>query len=344
MKNLVQKFTRTKLLAVSTAMLIACGGGGGGGGGEATPAGATPVVVNTPRTGTMLYTYLSQLLAVEMSTGTTRVVSKLLRLGNRDFVGASVGPAGEIVMGQTSGSTLENLGWVVILKPDGSEERSLQIDYILNGRPVISPDGSSIAVSSSFHDVRATPSTRNFTLVLSRTTGENLLFGENYGVPLWTPDGRLLLRKNDGVYIAEVKVGGTITLIPNSQSFYDYSLSPDGKKIAFVRSPTTAGVKHVYMMNIDGSGLRQVTTSNTRDETGVHFSPDGNSLMVTTYGCISVYDGPPYTIGSIYTDLIHVIPASSSMLELVTINNLATTALLQESGTGRCTGGTLSWG
>jgi Tol biopolymer transport system component len=96
-------------------------------------------------------------------------------------------------------------------------------------------------------------------------------------------------------------------------------------------------------MNIDGSGTRQVTTSADGGQTNVLFSPDGKSLIVTTSGCISVFDSYPYVTGQVDEDLIHVIPASSSMVDLLQSRRLAATALQREDGLGRCTAGTLSW-
>lgn len=141
MQNLLQKTTRSTLLAAAIAILMACGGGGGGD--EAAPAGTPPPTANTPRSGTMVYTYINELLAVDMSSGKTRLLAKLLALGgNREFAGASVGPAGEFAMSQNTTTPLSNTGWIVILKPDGSEERSLSLKYMFSGRPVISSDGS----------------------------------------------------------------------------------------------------------------------------------------------------------------------------------------------------------
>lgn len=336
-------YSKSSLSAIAQAAVLALMAFGGGGGGSEAAPGGTPPAANTSRSGTMVYSYISELLAVDMSSGKTRLLAKLSALGsNREFAGASVGPAGEFAMSQNTATPLSNTGWIVILKPDGSEERSLSLKYMFNGRPVISSDGSQIAFSASFYNSN-TLQTNKFTQVVSRTDGKALFFYPNYGYPLWMPDGQLLVNGMDGLYIAEAKISGKVVLIPNSQNFNDYALSPDGKKIAFVRS-TAAGVpRHVYIMNIDGSSTRQVTASKTSEETSVRFSPDGNSLMVTTSGCIAVFDSYPYSIGSVDNDLIHVIPAGSSLLDILETRNLSATALQRENGLGRCTAGTLSW-
>src|SRR5699024_5216166 len=53
------------------------------------------------------------------------------------------------------------------------------------------------------------------------------------------------------------------------------AVSPDGEKIAF------RGGNHIWMMNSDGSSLRQITTSG-EIETCCCFSPDSKYLLIGT--------------------------------------------------------------
>jgi dipeptidyl aminopeptidase/acylaminoacyl peptidase len=161
------------------------------------------------------------------------------------------------------------------------------LKYMFNGPPYISPDGSKIMFDASFYP-GSLPNKR-FVQAISRT-GENLFFYPDFSFPQWMPDGRPLMSGQDGLYIGEAKISGQAVLIPNSQNIGNYSVSPDGKRIAFIRRAATGALRHVYMMNIDGTGTRQVTNSKTSGENDVSFSPDGNSLMVTTSGCISVFN------------------------------------------------------
>ena len=333
--------TSFSVIAVAAALALSACGGGGGGGGEAAPAGPAPGS-NTSRTGTMIYVRTSSLLAVDMASGTTRLLANIRGSvgSNRSFAGASVGPTGEFALSYNTDTSLSNTGFITILKPDGSQERSLTVKYMFNGPPYLSPDGSKIMFDASFYP-GSLPNKR-FVQAISRT-GENLFFYPDFSFPLWMPDGRLLLSGKDGLYIGEAKISGQAVLIPNSQNIGNYSVSPDGKKIAFTRRAATGAPRHVYMMNIDGTGTRQVTNSKTSEEVDVSFSPDGNSLMVTTSGCISVFNIFPYAIGDVDSDLIHVIPASASMLDILDTANLSGTALQKEDGSSRCTDGTLSW-
>ena len=54
--------------------------------------------------------------------------------------------------------------------------------------------------------------------------------------------------------------------------------SPDGSKIAFIRS-INEDPAHVFVVNADGTGLRQVTSGNLNDS-GVAWSPDGTRLAI----------------------------------------------------------------
>ena len=52
--------------------------------------------------------------------------------------------------------------------------------------------------------------------------------------------------------------------------------SPDGRKIAFIEQ-TARATRDVYLMNADGSGVRNLTRSEA-DEQTVTWSPDGRKI------------------------------------------------------------------
>jgi Tol biopolymer transport system component len=90
--------------------------------------------------------------------------------------------------------------------------------------------------------------------------------------PDWSPDGTTI---RFGRYVVNADGSGLRRLtrtIPLSGA-----LSPDGRKIAFVRAfrPGTPGANHeVYVMNADGSGQRRLTRNPAYDGDPV-WSPDG---------------------------------------------------------------------
>jgi Tol biopolymer transport system component len=152
-------------------------------------------------------------------------------------------------------------------------------------------------------------------LILSRTAGDGrkgTLVNELVGLNLDTGLGRTLLRSAnpydmrarpasffpDGSVVAVDGTGG-IALVPTrggaprflSQrrpNGYDHSplVSPDGRQIAFARSPYR-GVSDVYVARADGSGLRRLTTTPIPPlgtakvgTTPLAWSPDGTRLLV----------------------------------------------------------------
>jgi len=56
--------------------------------------------------------------------------------------------------------------------------------------------------------------------------------------------------------------------------------SPDGKSIAF--QSNRDGPYHIYLMNADGSNLRQLTSGDDNDDRHPNWSPDGKTIAVDT--------------------------------------------------------------
>ncbi|MCP4174658.1 MAG: hypothetical protein GY758_28235, partial [Fuerstiella sp.] len=57
------------------------------------------------------------------------------------------------------------------------------------------------------------------------------------------------------------------------------AVSPDGKRIAFVSTRT--GNYDIFVMNIDGSEIRRITTSDERDDYPA-WHPDGRQLVIVS--------------------------------------------------------------
>lgn len=105
----------------------------------------------------------------------------------------------------------------------------------------------------------------------------------DYGIPVWTADNKLYFRILNNLYQSspedEYVSANHILTMENGSSFV--TVNPQGTKIAFRRN------KHLWMCNIDGSGLQQITTaetSNVIDYDGERkpvFSPDGKYIAFT---------------------------------------------------------------
>jgi len=101
-----------------------------------------------------------------------------------------------------------------------------------------------------------------------------------------TPGGRLLIL--DGLHPA----GKVRQLAPaNPGSFWRPDLSFDAKKVLFCFKPDDQKSFHLYEINVDGTGLRQLTNSDYDDIDPIYL-PDGHILFTTTRGNSYVRCGP----------------------------------------------------
>ncbi|MBI2929894.1 MAG: hypothetical protein HYY24_29905 [Verrucomicrobia bacterium] len=101
-----------------------------------------------------------------------------------------------------------------------------------------------------------------------------------------TPGGRLLVL--DGLH-----PGGKVRqLAPDKPgSFWRPDLSFDGQRVLFCFKPHDEKSFHLYEMNLDGTGLRQLTSSDYDDVDPIYL-PDGHILFTTTRGNSHVRCGP----------------------------------------------------
>ena len=93
--------------------------------------------------------------------------------------------------------------------------------------------------------------------------------------------------KRDGV--KEIYVmnddGSNVTLLTDTLSPFAPRWSPDGKQIVFNRRVIRHDTQrfHLFMMNADGTNVRQLTPPHTGWDMHPSFSPDGKSILFTRY-------------------------------------------------------------
>jgi Tol biopolymer transport system component len=163
---------------------------------------------------------------------------------------------------------------------DGSSPLSLtspeESSYALS--PAWSPDGSRIAFAESESRV---------VTVAAGGGDEQVVFDGGPGAsvdggPWWTPDGAGLLvvehrTWNDRELYSTNGVGQPVVqLTRNTVDDADPAVSPDGQLIAFDRG--RAGSQELYVMRMDGSGLRRLTTNRFVADVQPAWSPDGTEL------------------------------------------------------------------
>ena len=106
---------------------------------------------------------------------------------------------------------------------------------------------------------------------------------------MWAaPGGRLLV-------LDALRPGGQVRqLAPDKPgSFWRPDLSFDGKRLLFCYKPHDEKCFHLYEMNLDGSGLKQLTHSSEYDDIDPIYLPDGH-IMFTTTRCNSYVRCGPF--------------------------------------------------
>ncbi|MFT2008736.1 TolB family protein [Pontibacter sp. 13R65] len=137
---------------------------------------------------------------------------------------------------------------------------------------LLSPDNSLIAIKPTFEEgiIILDKSGKE---VVHLTAINNNAFTRNDRVE-WLPGNGIVF--TNGKYILKAVppyTNATLVKEMNYQDWGNVKVSQDGQKISVLID------KHIYLMNIDGSNLTQVTTSKTQELEAV-FSPDGKYLLV----------------------------------------------------------------
>ncbi|MGH7568438.1 MAG: prolyl oligopeptidase family serine peptidase [Gemmatimonadales bacterium] len=112
----------------------------------------------------------------------------------------------------------------------------------------------------------------------------------------WTPDGRTIVfdgyrdpdadwnHRDSHLYVVDVASGAIRQLTVRRGSWTDPVISPDGRSVAFTGFDSTAKsykTDEVFVIGIDGSGMRQISGNFDRDPANLHWAPDGSGLYFT---------------------------------------------------------------
>lgn len=174
-----------------------------------------------------------------------------------------------------------------VVNPDGSGQQQLISPSYLFPAASWSPDGTKIAFSQDQALWVMNADGTNKTKILDVPAG---------GDPSWSPDGSKLvfykyINPSDGsegydLYIINIDGTGLRQLTNNrSTTATDVSpaWSPNGQKIAFIRYATAVGssaIPKIYVINADGSGVRQLSDSNSNTlDYDPDWSPDSTKIV-----------------------------------------------------------------
>ncbi len=112
----------------------------------------------------------------------------------------------------------------------------------------------------------------------------------------WTPDGKQIIFSSlrvpeadyefgqSNLYAVEVATGNITELMTREGSEYAPTVSPDGKKVAFIGSLWTENFYHarrLFVMNTDGSGVTVLTGDLDRSPGEPYWAPDGSAIYFT---------------------------------------------------------------
>jgi TolB protein len=202
--------------------------------------------------------------------------------------------------------------------PDGSDVRPLYPGHN-SAAPHWSPDGTEVAVASD----AGLPCCTVASVIINPDTGATRVLPMQEpdtlftGCSIWSPDGARLVCEGDGqtgpglngIYTIRSSDGGDLTRITSNPGGLDQPIdySPDGNQLVFGRTdPTrrTAANQALFVVNVDGSGVRQITPWGFSDDDG-SWSPDGTEIAFEHRGSLFVVhpDGTglakiPFAIGT----------------------------------------------
>jgi Tol biopolymer transport system component len=208
-----------------------------------------------------------------------------------------------------------------VMNADGTGLRRLTRHAALGGgystNPVWSPDGRKLVFVKRVERGGApcSPASCDYEIYVMNADGTGLRrLTRNAvpdGTPAWLPDGRRIgfvrsiPRRNggssrDAIYVinADGSDERRLTLLPRDAGVPggapggDLTWSPDGEKVAFV-ALANAGSPDIFVMNADGSRLRNVTNTVTTSF-DVTWSPDGQRIAYLE----GRTDGAPLTVAN----------------------------------------------
>jgi Tol biopolymer transport system component len=209
------------------------------------------------------------------------------------------GSNGLIVYQATAGKHIQ----LFTVKPDGSgAHRLTQFTDSDAVHASWSPDGNSIAFERDFAN-----SAGVYTMNLDRGNLVALTPDGLQGLPAYSPDGATIvfdrtLPREDALWLMSTDRSTLRQLTHNKPAGKGECrcdggpvFSPDGKRIAFVRTITDLKTA-AFVVNIDGSGLKQLTSWGRGVSAKLDWSPDGSRILIS-----SPQAERPGTASNVYT-------------------------------------------
>jgi len=183
---------------------------------------------------------------------------------------------------------------VYTTRADGSGSKNLTNDPAMDTTPYWSPDGKQIAFQSDrdgFRQIYLMNADGSNVVQLTREEAHHGFMNYMYEFSPWSPDGSRLLigetlpgEDTWKLHVLDINEGRKTLLVDESNVFSAISWSPDGQHIALHTNDSQRGDRsRIFIINADGSNLREITKSFTPDEPvytfDYHWSLDGRSFF-----------------------------------------------------------------
>jgi len=202
---------------------------------------------------------------------------------------ASSAASGLVLYSQEVGGKVQ----LFTVRSDGTGRTQITRGPAQAGRGEWSPNGRLIAFERTAPDEsRAAVATMN-----ADGTGVRELTPTGYqGDPSFTPDGRWIVYTRDlapsdnGIWV--MKADGSSSRRLSRNPFMrngncgcdeDATVSPDGKRVTFVRSTASERQHALFSVGIDGRGLKKLTPYELDIDAEHDWSPDGTRIVLTMH-------------------------------------------------------------
>ena len=205
----------------------------------------------------------------------------------KDSFGFDLSPDGQMIVFTASDGKVSR---VATMTADGTNQRLLASELGYCYMASFSPDGKRIVFAHTAEDYRLKLANLDGSNMISLTPDLKECFA-----PQFTPDGQWIyfIRRDGDIYRASpdakrlerlTQGNGYVELHMNAEDEHGSTdaprISPDGRRIAFCGMDK--GLSQLRVMNIDGTGLRQLT--NLPDRCGrVRWSPDSRQISFISF-------------------------------------------------------------
>lgn len=180
-----------------------------------------------------------------------------------------------------------------VMDADGRNRHVLRVIEPVIYSAAWSPDGTTLAISAAIWVTPGETTRMGLFLLPVNGRGELRLLIPNAWMPSWSPDGTKLAftvehpRGRWAVHTANADGTNDVRLTGASTDSGSPAWSPDGKRIAFNQFAGANGREQVFVMDADGSNMRQLTTDEAWSCGHPTWSPTGAQLVVACRSAVS---------------------------------------------------------